>query len=73
METLKKPIFNIFDRGFRVKAFYGKGKDETHALIEIRKKGRFYKRGRILAYKVYNIAAHWSDIIDKELEDEQPK
>ena len=68
METLKKPIFNIFDRGFRVKAFYGKGKDKADAYIEVRKNGRFYKRGRTLAYRVYNIAAHFSDMVDNEIE-----
>ena len=68
METLKKPIFDILDRGFRIRAFYGKGKDKADALIEVRKNGKFYKRGRILAYKVSNIAAHFSDMVDNEIE-----
>lgn len=61
-----KPEFDIKDRGFRVRAWYiedGKG----DAFIEIQKDGKVYKEFKYPAYKIWNIAAHFSDIVDGEL------
>lgn len=63
----KKPIFEIQNRGFRVRAWYLEN-DSGDALVEIRKKGRFYRKFKWPAYKIFNIAAHFEDIVDGELE-----
>jgi hypothetical protein len=65
----QKPIFDIKDRGFRVRAWWpGKKDNSGDALVEIRKKGRFYRKFKWPAYKIFNIAAHFQDIVDGELE-----
>lgn len=63
----RKPAFDITDRGYNVKAFYiedGKG----DALIKITKDGNPLRKFLFPAYKIWNIAAHFSDIVDGELE-----
>ena len=54
------------DRGFTVKAHY-LAEPAGDALVEIFKDGEPYKRFRYPAYKVWNIAAHFSDIVDSEI------
>ena len=68
MKTLKNPAFNIFYEGFRAKAFYGKGKNRQYAWIEIRRSGKYYKSFKYPAYKIWNIAAHFPDIVMEEKE-----
>lgn len=67
-----KPIFDIKDRGFRVRAWYLKEKSskvQSNALVKITKdNGKLYRRFRWPAYKIFNIAAHFEDIVDGELE-----
>jgi len=65
----KKPLFDIKDRGFNVKAWWGKPEDKSgDALVEITKNGKLYREFKWPAYKIFNIAAHFSDIVDGELE-----
>src|ERR1035437_6551934 len=55
------------DRGFTVRASYLKAPDAGDALIEIFHDGKPVRDFRWPAYKVWNIAAHFSDIVDGEL------
>ena len=66
-----KPIFDIVDRGFRVRAWYLNEKNniiKTDALVKITKNGELCRRFKWPAYKIFNIAAHFEDIVDGELE-----
>ena len=54
------------DRGFTVKATYLL-EPKGDALIEIFRDGQPYRRFLYPAYKIYNIAAHFSDIVDSEI------
>jgi hypothetical protein len=56
------------DRGFTVRATYLKS-PKGNALIEIFRDGTLYREFLYPAYKIYNIAAHFRDIVDGELED----
>lgn len=55
------------DRGYTVKASYLKG-PKGDALIEIFKDSNPLRAFLFPAYKVWNIAAHFSDIVDGEIE-----
>ena len=65
----KKPQFNMNERGFNVKAWYLKNTEESKgdALIEIRYGKKLIREFIFPSYKIWNIAAHFSDIIDGEL------
>lgn len=71
MRTKEKeqPIFDITDRGFNVKAWYIEDTEteKGDALIEIRKDDKLLREFLFPAYKIYNIAAHFKDIVDSEL------
>ena len=54
-------------KGFTVRGLYLK-EPTGDALIEILKEGKVHKRFLFPAYKVWNIPAHFQDIIDGELE-----
>lgn len=65
----EKLAFEQKDRGFKIRAFYLKEPSNGDALIEL-----FYGRKKIRkfiypAYKIWNLAAHFSDIVDSELSD----
>lgn len=62
----QKPIFNIKDRGFRVKAWYLED-DSGDALVKITKDNKPYREFKWPAYKIFNIAAHFEDIVNGEL------
>jgi hypothetical protein len=66
-----EPLFDINDRGFNVKAWYLKNDDglgiKGDALIELRYSGEIIRELLCPSYKIYNIAAHFSDIVDSEL------
>lgn len=66
----KKPLFDITDRGYNVKAWYLRDTkiEKGDALVEIRKNGELLKEFIFPAYKIYNIAAHFGDIVDSEIE-----
>jgi hypothetical protein len=54
------------DRGFSVKASYLK-EPKGDALVEIFRDGEPLRWFLFPAYKIWNIAAHFSDIVDSEL------
>lgn len=55
------------DRGYTVKASYVKEPNAGDALIEIFKDGKGIRRFLFPAYKIWNIAAHFTDIVDSEI------
>lgn len=63
------PAFNISDRGYNAKAWYLLDTVESKgdALIEIRKGEEIVKTFLFPSYKIWNIAAHFSDIVDSEI------
>lgn len=56
------------DRGFTVKASYLKPPHAGDALVEIFRDGVKLREFLFPAYKIWNIAVHFSDIVDGELE-----
>ena len=62
-ENLDKP-----DRGYAVRASYLKEPNGGDALIEIFKDGAVIRSFKYPAYRIWNIAAHFSDIVDGEIE-----
>jgi hypothetical protein len=64
-----KPEFIKTDRGFTAKAWYLVNTEESKgdALIEIFYKDNLIREFLFPAYKIWNIAAHLSDIVDGEL------
>lgn len=61
-----KEAFNITDRGFNVKAFY-LDDDSGNAQIKITCDGKPFREFLYPAYKIWNIAAHFNDLVDEEL------
>ena len=55
------------DRGFTVRATYLKGDYAQNALIEVLREGNLVREFMFPAYKIWNIAAHFSEIVDSEL------
>lgn len=66
----EEPEFDIDDRGYNVKAWCLKNTEteKGDALIEVRKDGNLIKEFIFPAYKIWNIAAHFKDIVDSEEE-----
>ena len=64
-----EPVFSINDRGFHVSAWYLLDTEQSKgdALIKIRYMGKDVRGFIFPAYKIWNIAAHFSDIVDGEL------
>lgn len=56
------------DRGFTVKASYLKSPNDGDALIEIFKDGNPHRKFLFPAYKIWNISAHFRDIVDGEIQ-----
>jgi len=56
-------------KGYNVKAWYLKEPNDGLALIEIYKNGELLREFKFLAYKIWNIAAHFEDIVEGELKD----
>lgn len=67
--TVEKEAFSskIADRGFTVKAFYLREPNNGDALVEVYRDDAPYRRFTFPAYKIWNIAAHFSDIVSGEL------
>ena len=59
-------------RGFAVKASYLAAPHDQDALIEYFRDGELWKSFRYPAYRIYNIAAHFTDNVDEHLECESP-
>lgn len=66
----EEPQFDINDRGYNVKAWYLKDTEteKGDALIEIRKDEKLLRSFIFPSYKIFNIAAHFSDIVNSEEE-----
>ncbi len=60
----------IPDRGYTVRASYLKGEHKTDALIEIFKDAKPLRHFLFPAYKIWNIAAHFKDIVDGEIKND---
>ena len=56
------------DRGYSVKAWYLKKPNNGDALIIVYKGRNKLREFLFPAYKIYNIAAHFSDIVNSEIE-----
>ena len=56
------------DRGYTVRASYLKEPHAGDALIEIFKDGKLLRHFLFPAYKIWNISAHFRDIVDGEIE-----
>ena len=65
----EKPEFDMTDRGYNVKGWYLKDTKENKgdALIQITKDGKMLREFIFPAYKIWNIAAHFGDIVDSEI------
>ena len=56
------------DRGYTVRASYLKEPHKGDALVEIFKDAQRLRQFTFPAYKIWNIAAHFKDIVDGEIE-----
>jgi len=65
----KEPLYNISRKGFNVKAWYLKDTKTSKgdALVIIKYKRKIIRKFIFPAYKIYNIGAHFEDIIEGEL------
>lgn len=65
----KEPVFSIDDRGYNVKAWYLTDTENSKgdALIEICKDNVLVRQFLFPSYKIWNISAHFSDIVDGEI------
>ena len=61
-----KKAFDILDRGYRIRAYWGKSSD---AKITIHKGKELYKKFEYPSYKIFNLAAHFADIVDGIVEE----
>ncbi len=55
------------DRGYTIRASYLKKPLDGDALIEVMKDGQTIRRFLFPAYKIYNLQAHFHDIVDGEI------
>ena len=55
------------DRGYTLRASYLKAPRNGDALIEVMKDGQPLRRFLFPAYKIYNLQAHFRDIVDGEI------
>ena len=63
-----KKVFDITNRGYRIRAYWGKPVD---ARITIYKGNKLYKEFKYPAYKIFNLAAHFDDIVDGIIEENE--
>lgn len=61
---MPKLAFEKEDRGFRIRAWY---QDDSDTLVEIEQDGKLLRKFTFPGYKIWNLAAHFSDIVDGEL------
>jgi hypothetical protein len=55
------------DRGYTCRANYLKPPHDSNALVEVFKDGQPVRSFLFPAYKIWNIAAHFGDIVDSEI------
>lgn len=65
-DTSDKPY-----RGYSVRASYLEAPNDQDALIEVFKDGAVAKSFYYPAYRIYNIAAHFSELVDNEIEESE--
>lgn len=65
---VEKLAFEQSDRGYTIKASYLKQPNAGDALIEITKDGSPLRCFTFPAYKIWNLSAHFRDIVDGELD-----
>jgi hypothetical protein len=66
--TKEKLAYETHLRGFDLKMWYLEKPNNGDALIEIFKSGKPHREFLFPAYKIWNIAAHFEDIVIGELE-----
>lgn len=54
-------------KGFNIKAWYLLPPNNREALVQIYKDGELHREFTFPAYKIWNIAAHFTDIVDGEI------
>lgn len=59
-----EPLFDIEDRGFRVRAFYLPESLGSDAHVTITRNGELFRMDQVIGYKVFNISAHFHDMVD---------
>ena len=62
----EKQAFKVEYKGFTAEAFWG---DDADARVVVTRDGQPFKEFTYPAYKIFNIAAHWQDIVEGELKD----
>lgn len=64
---MQELAFNITERGYRIRAYWGEASD---AKVTIHKGDELFKEFEYPAYKIFNLAAHFSDIVDGIIADD---
>ena len=69
MDRIKEtePVFELEERGYKVTVWNLKD-NKGDAVVEITRGEELIREFLFPAYKVYNIAAHFSDIVDSEIQ-----
>ncbi len=65
-----KIAFDIENRGYRIRAYWDEASD---AKVTIHKGDELFKEFEYPAYKIFNLAAHFPDIVDGIISDEIEK
>jgi hypothetical protein len=66
--TNEKLAFEITHKNFTAKAYWG---DEPDARIEVFRDGQPYRTFVYPAYRIFNVAAHFSDMVEETLAKEE--
>lgn len=56
------------DRGYTMRVSYLKPPSNENALVEVMKDGKKVREFMFPAYKIFNLQAHFSEIVDSEIE-----
>ena len=63
----EKLAFEHWERGFTIKAWYLEKPNKGDSQVEIFKDGKILREFLYPSYKIWNLSAHFSDIVDGEL------
>lgn len=66
---MKKLAYEMTERGYTVRAWYDDGPDSP---VEITRGAEMLRTFSYPAYRIWNIAAHFSDIVDGLIEEATP-
>lgn len=61
----EKIAFEVEHKGFKAVGYWGDGADGR---VVVTREGQPFKEFTYPAYKIFNIAAHWIDIVEGELQ-----